>query len=268
MSNPANLTESLVTLINSLRKNAEKWRDHPLPTLPIPQQDTSISQLIDHTLLRADASEAEIQLLCEEAKTHHFATVCVNSQWIPLCTRLLKNSLVRPITVVGFPLGASTSATKAFEAQEAIQNGAQEIDMVLAVGLLKSKAYESVFNDIMRVVRASASHPVKVILETALLTDEEKVIACVLSQEAGAHFVKTSTGFSTDGAKIRDIELMRSVVGPHFGVKASGGIRNWEFASQMIQAGANRLGTSAGITLVTEAQGTRLSPAPQKDGSY
>jgi deoxyribose-phosphate aldolase len=225
--------------------------------------------MIDHTLLKADANALEIEKLCKEAATSGFATVCVNSVWLSKCSELLRGSKTRAITVVGFPLGASTSATKAFEAAEAVRNGASEIDMVLAIGLLKSGDLTAVENDIRTVVEAVRGTPVKVILETALLNEQQKVTACQLAQRAGAAFVKTSTGFASGsgatGATVEDIRLMRATVGPTLGVKASGGIRTREDALRLIEAGATRLGTSAGLTLIAEPGG---SPTGAGTSSY
>ena len=209
-----------------------------------------LAPLIDHTCLRADATQAEIELLCSEAMEFGFATVCVNSCWIPLASKLLTGSTVKPITVVGFPLGANLTSVKVFEAREAISAGAREIDMVLNVGALKSGNTQGVLEDIQAVVEASQPYWVKVILETALLGQAEKIKACQLAKQAGAHFVKTSTGFSRSGATVEDIKLMRETVGPEMGVKASGGIKTHETAMAMIDAGANRLGTSASIIIL------------------
>lgn len=206
---------------------------------------------IDHTMLKPDASKEQLTKLCKEAMEYNFATVCVNSANIPLVARLLKGSSVKPIAVVGFPLGAGSSQSKAFEAKEAINAGAKEIDMVINIGALKSKAYKLVYNDIKTVVDASRPHKVKVIIETAQLTDEEKVIACALSKTAEAAFVKTSTGFGGGGATAEDIELMRRIVGADMEVKASGGIRTQEDAKKMIKAGADRVGASASVSIVT-----------------
>lgn len=213
--------------------------------------DSTLAGKIDHTLLKPDASREQLVKVCEEAKQFSFATVCVNSANIPLVARLLKGSTVKPIAVVGFPLGAASSQAKAFESKEAIRAGAQEIDMVINIGALKSKDYKLVFEDIKAVVEASAPHKVKVIIETAQLSDEEKVIACALSKTAGAAFVKTSTGFGGGGATVEDIELMRRVVGMDMEVKASGGIRTTEDAQKMIKAGADRIGASASVAIVT-----------------
>lgn len=211
-----------------------------------------LASLIDHTLLKPDATRSDFEKLCQEAIQHRFATVCVNSSQIRLVASLLKGSSVKPIAVVGFPLGACSTASKVFEAREAIRAGAKEIDMVIHLGALKDQDYEYVLADIRHVVEASHPHPVKVILETTYLTDEQKVIACTLTKAAGAAFVKTSTGFGGGGATIEDVGLMRKAVGSHFGVKASGGIRTYADAVRMIEAGATRLGTSAGVAIVSE----------------
>jgi deoxyribose-phosphate aldolase len=213
--------------------------------------DTNLASKIDHTLLKPDATQADLTKVCNEAKEYHFATVCVNSSNIPFVARLLKGSGVKPIAVVGFPLGAATTHAKSSEAHEAIRSGAEEIDMVINIGALKSKDYKSVYEDIKQVVEASNPYLVKVILETSALTHDEKVIACALAKTAGAAFVKTSTGFSTGGATIEDIELMRRIVGENMHVKASGGIRTKEDAEAMIKAGANRIGASASVAIVS-----------------
>jgi len=213
--------------------------------------DSKMAAMIDHTLLKPDASREELMKVCEEAKKFNFATVCVNSANIPLTARLLQGSSVKPIAVVGFPLGAATSQAKAFESREAIRSGAQEIDMVINIGALKSKDYKTVYEDIKAVTDASRPCKVKVIIETAQLNDEEKVIACALSKTAGAAFVKTSTGFGGGGASVEDIQLMRRVVGADMEVKASGGIRTREDAEKMIKAGADRIGASASVVIVT-----------------
>lgn len=213
--------------------------------------DTKLASMIDHTILKPDASKAELTKICEEAKQFHFATVCVNSSNIPFVANLLRNSGVKAIAVVGFPLGAATSQAKAFEAKEAIRAGAEEIDMVINIGAIKSKDYKTVFEDIRQVVEASKPYLVKVILETSNLTHDEKVIACALSKTAGAAFVKTSTGFGKGGATVADIELMRAIVGSDMSVKASGGIRTKEDAEAMVKAGADRIGASASVEIVT-----------------
>jgi deoxyribose-phosphate aldolase len=213
--------------------------------------DAKMAAMIDHTLLKPDATREQLMQICDEAKQYNFATVCVNSANIPLVARQLRGSTVKPIAVVGFPLGAATSQAKAFEAREAIRAGAEEIDMVINIGSLKSKDYKTVYEDIKTVVEASKPHKVKVILETSQLNDEEKVIACTLAKTAGAAFVKTSTGFGGGGATVEDITLMRRIVGLDMEVKASGGIRTREDAQKMIQAGADRIGASASVGIVT-----------------
>jgi len=213
--------------------------------------DVKMASMIDHTILKPDATREQLIKVCEEAKEFGFATVCVNSSNIPLVARQLKGSNVKPIAVVGFPLGAATSQAKAFEAKEAIRAGAQEIDMVINIGAIKSKDYKTVYEDIKSVVDASKPYKVKVIIETSQLDEEEKVISCALSKTAGAAFVKTSTGFQGGGATVEDIQLMRRVVGQDMEVKASGGIRTKEDAQKMIEAGADRIGASASVSIVT-----------------
>ncbi len=213
--------------------------------------DSRIASMIDHTLLKPEVTNEDLIKVCEEAKQYGFATVCVNSANIPLVARHLRGSSVLPIAVVGFPLGAATTQAKAFEAREAIRAGAREIDMVINIGALKSKDYRTAFEDIKTVVEASRPHKVKVIIETSQLSDEEKVIACALAKTAGAAFVKTSTGFAGGGATVEDVALMRRVVGFDMEVKASGGIRTREDAQKMIQAGADRIGASASVAIVT-----------------
>lgn len=210
-----------------------------------------LARLIDHTLLKAEATRDEVVKLCEEARKHHFASVCVNTTWVPLCKAMLAGTDVMVCCVVGFPLGAMSPTAKAYEAREAVRQGAREVDMVINIGALKSKDYETVFEDICRVVKSSAPAGVKVILETSALTTEEKIIGCTLSKLAGAAFVKTSTGFGKGGATVEDIQLMRSIVGGELGVKASGGVRTVEDAIKMAQAGANRIGASASVAIVT-----------------
>lgn len=211
-----------------------------------------LAQYIDHTYLKPDARKADIEKLCREAMEHRFYSVCVNGYWVPFCRETLAGSDVRVCAVVGFPLGAMTSGAKAHEAAEAANAGAAEIDMVVAVGLLKDGNYEAVERDIRGVVEAvSGKAIVKVILETGLLNDDQKREGCRIAEAAGAHFVKTSTGFGPGGATVEDIRLMREAVSPHIGVKASGGVRDITAALNMIQAGATRLGTSSGVTIVT-----------------
>ena len=214
-----------------------------------------IASYIDHTLLRPDATRSQIELLCQEALTYQFASVCVNPCWVRHCASLLQASPVKVCTVIGFPLGATLPDVKAYEARRAIFDGATEIDMVLNVGALKSGDEGTVRRDIEAVVQAARDGCalVKVILETALLNDEEKILACHLAREAGADFVKTSTGFSQGGATVADIELMRRSVGERLGVKASGGVRDLAGAREMIAAGATRIGASAGVRIVQES---------------
>ncbi|MEI6563156.1 MAG: deoxyribose-phosphate aldolase [bacterium] len=211
-----------------------------------------IAAMIDHTLLKPEATTRDIERLCQEALTYGFAAVCVTPALLPIAVLNLKGSLVLPCTVVGFPLGASTTESKAFEAEQAATTGAREVDMVLAIGAIKENKYAKALADIRAVVHAAGSEcGVKVILETCLLTHDEQVTACKLAEEAGARFVKTSTGFSTGGATVQDVALMRATVGALTGVKASGGIRTLADAEAMIKAGATRLGTSAGISIIT-----------------
>ncbi|MBO0445762.1 deoxyribose-phosphate aldolase [Enterococcus sp. AZ170] len=211
----------------------------------------NINKMIDHTLLKPGADEQALMRLIEEAKKYEFASVCVNPYWVAKASKELAGTSVEVCTVIGFPLGASTTATKAFEAADAIKNGATEVDMVINVGALKSGDEETVLKDIEAVVLAAKGKAlVKVILENCLLTDREIVIASKLSVQAGADFVKTSTGFSTGGATIKDIALMRKTVGPNIGVKASGGVRNAEDAKAMIHAGASRVGASSSVAIV------------------
>lgn len=211
----------------------------------------NIAALIDHTLLKQDATKEQIEKLCEEAKTYTFASVCVNPTWVNLSAKLLQESPVKVCTVIGFPLGASTSAVKAFETTDAIENGADEIDMVINVGALKGQDHELVQKDIEAVVNAAKGKAiVKVILETCLLTKEEIKVASELSKAAGADFVKTSTGFSTGGATVEDVKLMRETVGPDLGVKASGGVRSLEDVQSMVEVGATRIGASSGVAIM------------------
>ncbi len=216
----------------------------------------NLSPLIDHTLLKADATPEQVEKLCQEAMEYNFATVCINPCYVRFAKRLLERSKVKVCTVLGFPLGATLSAVKAYEAQLVQDEGAEEIDMVLAVGALKSKGYDYVENDISAVVKqAREKTVVKVILETCLLNDEEKIKACELAKKAGADFVKTSTGFGPSGATATDIALMRRIVGPDMGVKASGGIRDREGAELMVKAGASRIGASASVKIVMGGKG-------------
>ena len=212
-----------------------------------------LASYIDHTLLKPGATPDQIRHLCAEAREWHFASVCVNPRWVSLCAHELADSGVKVCTVVGFPLGAATTAVKAAEAAQAIADGADELDMVISIGDLKAKNDDHVCADIRAVVDAARGKTVKVIIETCLLTDEEKVRACRLSVAAGADFVKTSTGFSSGGATVHDVQLMREAAGPHVGVKAAGGIRSRADAIAMINAGADRIGASAGVAICSES---------------
>jgi deoxyribose-phosphate aldolase len=218
-----------------------------------------LAAFIDHTLLKPDASLAQIEKLCAEARENEFFSVCVNGCWVATAYHLLEDSDVKVASVVGFPLGAMTSDTKRFEAEAAIDDGAHEIDLVLNIARLKAGEDKYVLREIIDVVEAADERTVKVILETCLLTDEEKIRACHLVVESGAQFVKTSTGFSTSGATVADVKLMRATVGPKFGAKASGGIRDLPTALSMIEAGATRLGTSTGVAIIKNLVG---------DGAY
>lgn len=214
-----------------------------------------IAKYIDHTLLKQDASTSAIHILCEEAAKHQFFSVCVNSQFVGTASKALEGTGVKVAAVVGFPLGASLSEVKAFEAAKAVENGAAEIDTVLPIGLLLEGQYDAVRSDIKQVVDAVKGKAiVKVIMETGFLNDEQKAAACKLSEEAGAHFVKTSTGFGPGGATVEDVRLMRQNVSDTIGVKASGGVRDLQTAIAMIEAGATRLGTSSGVAIVSGTQ--------------
>lgn len=211
----------------------------------------NINKLIDHTALKPNTNKESILKLIAEAKTYDFASVCVNPCWVALAHQELKNTDVKVCTVIGFPLGANTTEVKVFETKDAIEKGAQEIDMVINIAMLKDKEYDYVENEIHQIVEAAKDKAiVKIIIETCLLTDEEKIKACELSQKAGADFVKTSTGFSTGGATVHDIALMRKTVGAEMGVKASGGVHTHEEALAMVEAGATRIGASAGVKLL------------------
>jgi deoxyribose-phosphate aldolase len=230
--------------------------DRLASTLGITPSDERLAHMIDHTLLKPDATQDQIAQLCFEARKHRFASVCVNSGQVKLCADLLKGSGIPVCTTIGFPLGATPTDVKVFESQQAIRDGASELDMVINVGALKSRDYETVRRDIASVARAchAGNALLKVIIETALLTDEEKVIACQLAKVAGADFVKTSTGFGPSGATPEDVALMRRVVGLSMGVKAAGGIRTYEDAQKMIAAGASRIGASASVKIIQHAE--------------
>ncbi len=230
--------------------------------------ETDLAKMIDHTLLKPEATKDEITKLCAEAKKYSFASVCIHPSYVPLCAKLLRDASVKVCTVIGFPLGATSTAAKAFEAEHALRDGAKEVDMVINVGMLKSGEYEYVENDIFAVTTTARRYGAitKVIIETALLTDEEKIKACMLAKSAGADFVKTSTGFSKGGATAGDIALMRKVVGTAMGVKASGGVRTREDALAMVASGADRIGASASVKIIGangESKKTETSAAPR-----
>lgn len=234
-------------------------------TLGVIPENMDLAKTIDHTLLKPDATEDQIAQLCFEARKYGFASVCVNPTWVELCAKLLEGSSVKVCSVIGFPLGATAPEVKAFETQNALDHGAGEIDMVINIGALKARDLELVARDIRGVVMTSHARGaiVKVIIEAVLLTDEEKTIACLLAKEAGADFVKTSTGFASGGATVHDVALMRKAVGPEMGVKAAGGVRTYEDAEKMIKAGATRIGASAGVKIV---QGPAAAAAPAQAG--
>jgi deoxyribose-phosphate aldolase len=233
-------------------------RELPSPPRPLIRPvGTEIAAWIDHTLLKPEATAQQVKKLCEEARQYHFAAVCVNPVYIPLASGLLKDAGVGLCAVIAFPLGAILPEDKVYEARRVIKNGANEVDMVINIGALKSEAYGLVLNDILFVAQEAHEHGarVKVIIEAALLTRREKILACLLTQTAGADFVKTSTGFGPSGATVEDVDLIRRVVGPGTGVKAAGGIRTCKDALAMITAGANRIGTSAGVSILNESLG-------------
>lgn len=264
-SDRVDLEKVIQNTLHSLSVSPEQWAaalGKDVNALPAPSSITTddltpaqLAATIDHTLLKPESTDQAITRLCEEALEHKFASVCVNSCHVSQCAEVVRGSGIVVCSVVGFPLGAGASAAKAAETAEAVANGAGEIDMVLNVGKLKSGSSDYAFADIKSVVAAAAGRPVKVILETCLLTAEEIVAACVISVLAGATFVKTSTGFNSGGATVEDVALMRRVVGPHHGVKASGGVRDFATAQQMIRAGANRIGTSSGIAIISGSGG-------------
>jgi deoxyribose-phosphate aldolase len=237
-----------MNLIEKVEEKIKEYKENYKPQF-IEVSDIVVSKFIEHTNLKPTATEEDIIKLCEEAKEYNFRGVCVNPSFVPLVKDQLDGTDVKVVTVIGFPLGANATEVKAFEAKKAVEDGADEVDMVIHIGYLKTGDYDYVFEDIFSVVNA-AKVPVKVIIETCYLTDEEKIAACLIAKEAGAAFVKTSTGFGTHGAKVEDVNLMRWVVGNELGVKASGGIRTYEDAINMIKAGANSLGTSSGISIV------------------
>jgi deoxyribose-phosphate aldolase len=220
-----------------------------------------LAAYIDHTCLQADATLKDIERLCAEAREYSFCCVCVNGSWVRHACHLLEGTNIKVAAVAGFPLGAMSSKAKRFEVKTAIDDGAQEIDVVLNIGRLRQGDDSSVLSDLREVVEAASKRPVKVILETCLLTREEKIRGCRLAMESGARFAKTSTGFSSGGATVADIALMREIVGPEFGIKASGGIRDTKTALAMLEAGATRIGTSAGVTMVQGLAAVMPNPA-------
>ncbi len=232
------------------RALAEAGASRVVATVGYCPASDGLASLIDHTLLKPDATKEMIEQLCREAAQFCFASVCVNPNWVPLCRELLRGSGVKVCTVIGFPSGAHAPDVKAYEARRAVEQGAEEVDMVINIGAMKSKDYALVEQDIRGVVQAAGGAVVKVILETSLLTREEKIMGCTLAKAAGADFVKTSTGFAGGGATVEDVKLMRETVGPEMGVKASGGVRTKEEAEAMVKAGATRLGASAGVKIV------------------
>ena len=249
MSRKELVTEEIVKKILNDFSQFEKSNNKPIVNLSAQE----LAGMIDHTLLKPDATIAEIKQLCEEAMQFNFVSVCVNPSYVESCFELIKSSNVKVCAVVGFPLGAATTQTKTLEAEEAIKNGAEELDMVINIGRLKDNGYDYVLNDIKAITSVAKKYLClsKVIFETCLLSDEEKVIACLLSKEAGADFVKTSTGFSKSGATVQDVSLLKFVVEDKLKVKASGGIRSYADAIAMVNAGASRLGTSAGIKIIS-----------------
>ncbi|NTW48914.1 MAG: deoxyribose-phosphate aldolase [Chlorobiales bacterium] len=245
----------LKTAASEVRSYVENGAERVGLTNSVCIPDFEFSKYIDHTLLKPEASREEIIRLCNEAKAHRFASVCINPHFVPLCYSLLRATEVKVCTVIGFPLGMTTTKAKAYETHIVCNDGAAEIDMVINIGELKSKNYDIVERDIESVVEAALfkKATVKVIIETALLTDEEKVIASVLAKNAGADFVKTSTGFSKGGATVEDVALMRRAVGQEMGIKAAGGIRDYATAMKLIQHGATRIGASASVKIFKES---------------
>lgn len=250
--------DDFINLVSFIVENFDLKQEEPLQ--PEKEQseikiekNSDLAQYIDHTLLKPEATRQQIEKLCQEAINYNFKTVCLNSANVALAAKILEGKEPEPIAVVGFPLGAAMTSSKAFETKEAIKAGAKEIDMVINIGALKAKDYRKVMLDIQAVVDAARPYPVKVIIETSSLNEDEKIVACALSKSAGAAFVKTSTGFAEGGATLEDISLMRRIVGEDIGVKASGGVKTAEDAKQMIQAGATRIGASASVDIVSKS---------------
>jgi deoxyribose-phosphate aldolase len=239
-------------------------------TLGSPPDNAALAKYIDHTLLKPESTAEQIAQLCQEAKTYHFGAVCVNAGYVKMCSDLLAGTGIKVASVIGFPLGATTTKVKVYETENAIKDGASELDMVINIGAVKGRNLELAAKDVMEVVKvAHASNAiVKVIIETALLTYEEKVLACLICKEARADFVKTSTGFSTAGATVEDIHLMSRIVGSQLGVKAAGGIRNLESLQQMIESGATRIGATVGVKIMKELEGNPQSATAQSGGGY
>lgn len=251
-SSPYDQIEHLVSELASLLTAMPSSPTQPVASFSkVTSSQKGLPGMIDHTVLKPEATPADVHKICEEARAHKFASVCVHSSYVPYVKEWLLGSGIKTCAVVGFPLGAMATAAKAAEAREAVLLGADEIDMVIHLGHLKAREYAAVLEDIRQVVHAASPSLVKVILETGALTREEKIIGAVLSKLAGAHFVKTSTGFGKGSATTEDVMLLRQIVGPDMGVKASGGIRSYEDAQAMIEAGASRLGTSASVAIVS-----------------
>jgi deoxyribose-phosphate aldolase len=263
MPTPAELS-ALVAAATAHLQRQDNVKPAALAPALTPRQ---LAAYIDHTLLKPDATETQIRQLCAEARQHRFASVCVNPTWVAFCHELLAGAPVKVCTVIGFPLGATLPAVKAYETEQVTVLGAQEVDMVLNIGRLKGGDLVLVYEDIAAVVNVAKNRRalVKVIIETALLTNDEKIAACVLAQQAGADFVKTSTGFSGGGATIADVRLMRQVSGSQMGVKASGGIRTAEDARNLVAAGATRIGASAGVRIVEEMAAASARSEAVKD---
>jgi deoxyribose-phosphate aldolase len=247
-----------MTLTDRIQKAIIQFKDFHIAEVndsgPSPLE---LACFIDHTLLKPDATEADVRKLCQEAIEYNFKTACVNSSWLPLCSNLLSSSSTIPIAVIGFPLGAGLTASKSMEAKMAIDSGAKEIDMVIPIGRLRGEDYDYVYNDIKVVYETCGHIPLKIILETSMLTREEIVAACWICKEVGVAFVKTSTGFGGGGASVEHVALMKAVVGDGIEVKASGGIRSYEDAVKMYNAGARRLGASASVAIVNKQKGVR-----------
>jgi deoxyribose-phosphate aldolase len=260
----------VTTCFNEIGQVINAGADRITSTFGSIPDDLSTASYIDHTLLKPDGTRDQVTQLCKEAHEYKFASVCVNPTNVRLCAQLLKGSPVKVCSVIGFPLGASLPETKAFETENALKDGATEIDMVINIGALKDRDLELVARDILAVVKPvhAAGAILKVIIETALLTDEEKQIACLLAKEAGADFVKTSTGFSKAGATAEDVSLMRHTVGPLMGVKAAGGVRSKEDLDKMVRAGATRIGASAGVRIVQANSAEPAAPAPTQQKGY